>query len=475
MRIKWFILLAFLTVFIGENCLGQDINTDELQSKIAQIEKSDGFKGARLSLSIREIDSDDQVFSHNPDMLMTPASILKLITSSAALHYLGSDYRFKTYIESDAELVNGTLKGNLYIRGTGDPTLGSTRNKETGALADTDSGLISRWTKIIQAAGIYKIDGGIYGDHGLLDSKPSSAKWLWEDVGNYYGSGIHGLSYNENLYHIRFNTSGAVGTKPEMLRITPNPIDLKVINELHLSEEGTGDNAYVYGGPYTDTHRIKGTLPVGQSEYTIKAALPDPSGYLSKIITRSIMKKGIMVSSPSSSCYESPENCCSVALRDNVIHIEESPELSQIVKLCHLKSINTYSEAMLKAIAVHNTGIGSSEAGIEALDAYLADLGIETNYMHLYDGSGLSRLNAISSSEFSHFLSRSYATSGSIYKLLRQRNRLSYKTGYMERVRSHAGYFTKGSKTYSYCLMINDYSSSASDARKAIDEILSLF
>jgi len=470
-----FLIIVSVTLLCLENCIAQDINEDMLSSKLLALEKQAYMSGASLSLSIYDVDSQEEVFSHNGDKLMIPASIQKLITSSAALHYLGKNYRFKTYLESDGTIESGTLKGNLYLRGSGDPTLGSSRDMKSGQLNIGESDLIASWVKVLQSQGIHKIDGGIYADDGSLDQMPAASKWLWEDVGNYYGSGIHGLTYHENLYHITYNTSGGLGSKAEILSVRPKPIDLKIINEVYLAEKGTGDQAYVYGGPYSNSQVVKGTLPIGQAEYTIKAAIPDPGNYLAQNLTRAIMKKGVMVSSPSSTCYMSEEACCEAKDRNNVIHIEESIRLSEIVRLCHLKSINTYSEAMLKAIPIEANNLGTSEAGTQMIMEYLTDMGINTSYVHLYDGSGLSRVNAISTDSFAKFLAKSKNTSGDIYNSLRENGKLRYKTGYMERVRSHAGYFSSNGKTYSYSLIVNNYSGSSSTMRKDIQEILSVF
>lgn len=473
-RIKSLFLFS-LTLICIENCIAQDINAELLSKKISELEKQSNMKGASLSLSIYEVGSDKEVFSHNGDKLMIPASIQKMITSSAALHYLGSDYRFKTYLESDGSIESGTLKGNLYLRGTGDPTLGSNRDMNSGQLEIGESDLISRWTKTIQSKGIHKIDGGIYADDGGHDNHPAVSKWLWEDVGNYYGSGIHGLSYHENLYHITYNTAAAIGSKAEVLRVSPKPIGLKIVSEVYLAEKGTGDNAYVYGGPYSSHQFVKGTLPLGESEYTIKAAIPDPGNYLAQNLTRAIMKKGIMVSSPSSTCYSSTEACCRAEDRNNVIHVEESIPLSDIIRLCHLKSINTYSEAMLKAIPLSAGNLGTSEAGIQMIREYLTDLGTDGSTVHLYDGSGLSRVNALSTDVFALFLSKSRNTKGDIHSSLRENGKIRYKTGYMERVRSHAGYFTSNGKSYSYCIIVNNFGGSPSTMRKDIQKLLSLF
>ena len=64
----------------------------------------------------------------NSDLSLMPASCMKIITTAAALHILGAESCFETHLEYDGKIgSDGSLQGNLYIRGGGDPCLGSDR------------------------------------------------------------------------------------------------------------------------------------------------------------------------------------------------------------------------------------------------------------------------------------------------------------------------------------------------------------
>ena len=69
--------------------------------------------------------SGENLAEHNSRTMLVPASNMKLITTGAAIHTLGKDFRFETRLGYKGQIENGTLKGNLYILGGGDPTLGS--------------------------------------------------------------------------------------------------------------------------------------------------------------------------------------------------------------------------------------------------------------------------------------------------------------------------------------------------------------
>ena len=149
---------------------------------------------------------------HNSNKLLMPASNMKLISTGAALHRLGSDYRFRTEIAHDGKIEDGVLKGNIYIIGHGDPTLGS---KDT--LATELSSVFGEWEKAIRGAGIRSIEGCIVGDGRWIDGMMEEETWLWNDIGTYYGSGVSGLNFYENM--ISFNASVDQSKNPEMVKL----------------------------------------------------------------------------------------------------------------------------------------------------------------------------------------------------------------------------------------------------------------
>ena len=87
--------------------------------------KDAAFDGAVLGVLVCDIDKDSSLMSLNAYQNMITASTMKLITTAAALKTLGPDYRFKTELAYSDSIVSGNLRGNLVIKGFGDPTLGS--------------------------------------------------------------------------------------------------------------------------------------------------------------------------------------------------------------------------------------------------------------------------------------------------------------------------------------------------------------
>ena len=83
------------------------------------------MQGASFSLLIQDVETGTVVFAYDTIRQMSPASVLKTVTTATALELLGEDYQFPTTISYDGRIEQGVLRGNLYIEGSGDRTLGS--------------------------------------------------------------------------------------------------------------------------------------------------------------------------------------------------------------------------------------------------------------------------------------------------------------------------------------------------------------
>jgi D-alanyl-D-alanine carboxypeptidase/D-alanyl-D-alanine-endopeptidase (penicillin-binding protein 4) len=92
-------------------------------------------------VEVRSLETGRVLYTLNARKLMMPASNMKIVTLAAAAETLGWDYRFKTTLETDAEIEGGALKGNLIVRGSGDPTI-NTRG-------DRARGLFDEWAAAI--------------------------------------------------------------------------------------------------------------------------------------------------------------------------------------------------------------------------------------------------------------------------------------------------------------------------------------
>jgi len=451
-----------------------NVFSQRLNDAIRTFANSDDFKYGGISVSVVDAESGKLIAGHNSNLGLTPASSLKVITTAAALHYLGDDFRFKTELQHDGEIDDdGTLNGNLFIKGFGDPTLGSHHFDKAEKL----DVVMQKFVEAIQAAGIKKINGHIIGDASFFESEVVGAKWLWEDLGNYYGAGMHGLNIQENLYFIDFQQVGKVGETPPIVSTRPLIPNLLLLNEIKSDVKGSGDNAFIFGSPYAYTRYVRGTIPVGNEKFTIKGSIPDPPFFAAHYLADFLEKNGIETSKLTASYFDlKRENQISDSKR-NVFYTYESPTLRDIVKKTNMKSVNLYCEAMLRMIGKKENGKGTPEAGLEAVYDFLEKKGMNTDGFFLLDGSGLSPMNSATTFQMASAIrifvnddkiSDSFKNSmpvsgksGSMRYLLRGTSaagNVFAKSGGMERVRSYTGFVkTKKGKLVCFSMIANNF------------------
>lgn len=94
-----------------------------LTNKLNTIMADTRMKNATTSITIRKASTGEVIYERNGDKGITPASSLKLLTGAAALDTLGENFQFSTAVLMDGKINKGTLQGNLYLKGQGDPTL----------------------------------------------------------------------------------------------------------------------------------------------------------------------------------------------------------------------------------------------------------------------------------------------------------------------------------------------------------------
>jgi len=477
MRITFFILsLACLTIC----SFSQEISSETFLA-------DSSLAHASVSLCVADAKTGDILFDYNSGTSLTPASVMKVITSAAALELLGPGYTFKTTVGYTGTLNKrtGLLKGNIIIHGGGDPALGSKY------FSDHYSNFLNNWVSEIKKLGIKRIKGKIITDDSYYDYLPVPGKWIWEDIGNYYGAGVYGLSVYDNTYEIHFKTSSD-NTMPSMKEIIPNECRSELSD--FLISSGTTDEGYVFAAPYNTGGWIAGTIPVNQQDFVLKASVTDPPLLMAKIVSEKLKASGITTSA----------NPTTVRLELNykpgkVVPITEtiSPPLADIIEVLNHESVNLFAEHLIKELGKKFKNNGSTASGAEVIIEFLKNSGIDTNGMFIEDGSGLSPVNAINTRELVRLLvymknrgkyfSEYYSSlpdagkNGTLKNNFKDPSfdsRLKAKSGSMTRVRSFAGYFTTVSgKEMVFSIIINNYSGPSkkiiSDIEDNIRELIS--
>ena len=450
------------------------------------IASDDTLSRAQWSIYAEYTDTGDPIIDHNSRISLAPASSLKIITTGLSLIRLGPDFRFTTKLFYSGHLSRkGILNGNIYIVGGGDPTLGS--DKVPVSLS-ADS-LVMAWVEAIKALGIKRINGDLIADISLLEEQSVPDYWPWTDIGNYYGAGTSALCFHDNLYYLTFKPGEEVGDRAEVLRVSPVVPGLEFDNFMRTGSVGSGDNGYIFCAPKQYQAILRGTVPAGVDEFTIKGSLPDPALFAAQYLLSMLVENGVKAKGVARVNRTQLEYNLA-----NLIHEHLSPELRDIIRITNQISVNLYTEQLLKYLAWEETGRGSLSRGLDLIESFLDSSGIDILGWRLYDASGLSRTNRVSARQLSKFLSvmshnplfsdyyNSFSKagdpdgSGSVASMgkgttLALNGRI--KSGTISGVRSHTGYLTTSSgRLVSFSLICNNYPTSTRRINKIHESIL---
>ncbi|WP_102407293.1 D-alanyl-D-alanine carboxypeptidase/D-alanyl-D-alanine-endopeptidase [Parabacteroides bouchesdurhonensis] len=455
---------------------------------VKELLKAPYMQGASFSLVMKEVQTGKTIYAYNEDLHISPASVLKTVSTATALEVLGEDFRFPTTLEYDGFIENGVLKGNLYIKGSGDPSLGSSH---CGPEANS---FLSSWIDAIHKAGIKKIEGAVISNESIFDSEGSSIKWLREDMGNYYAPGSYGLSVFDNMYKLSFKT-GKAGSRPEITGSTPDVSFIRFHNYL-TTMPISSDSAYIVGTPLSPERYLYGTLPANRENYSLKGDIPDPALFLASYLTDSLNRAGIPVSG-SPSCYriEKEEGRWNDDAKTTTIVTTYSPTLKEIAGITNHVSHNLFADALIKTVGLQyvpkkDEVISSFERGIRVTKEYWEKAGLDTFPLWIYDGSGLAPGDKVSARFIGDMLvymaTKSKAPEafiaslpqpgleGSVRNFLKGtklQGNCRLKSGGMTRVRSFAGYISMNGKMYAVAVFSNNYSCSMAKMTKGLEKL----
>jgi D-alanyl-D-alanine carboxypeptidase/D-alanyl-D-alanine-endopeptidase (penicillin-binding protein 4) len=462
-------------------CISQSLNKE-----IENLKKDAALKHATWSIYVVNSITDSVVADYNSNTSLVPASTMKIVTTSAALGMLGSDYVFKTQLQYDGifDSISGILKGNVFIVGGGDPTLESSYFKEKKDTLST----IEKWALMLKGTGIKRIEGAIIGDAEIFEDNSIPSQWIWGDIGNYFGAGASGLTYHDNKYIVNFK-SGSVGSKTTINSIQPSMEDLQFIN--NVTAGGNDDSAFIYGSPYSFYRKAEGTIPPNKKNYEVEGSIPDPALSCAQALESALKKLNIAISQKATTAKKLKETGEYITTGRKNMFASYSPTLDKIVYWTNMKSINLYAEHLLKFMSYRKTGFGSESKGTQLVTAYWKDRGVDVSGFTMVDGCGLARANVITTKTETQILCKMTkdknfdvfyksfpiaGKSGSLSGLCEgtfAENNLRAKSGYISMARGYAGY-VKNRKGQMLCFSViaNNYECSPTEMKKKLERLL---
>jgi D-alanyl-D-alanine carboxypeptidase/D-alanyl-D-alanine-endopeptidase (penicillin-binding protein 4) len=342
--------------------------------------------GADIGLVVRAADTGEVLYRHESDRRQQPASNAKLVTSASALEVLGPDYRFSTSVRSSGERRGPVLQGDLYLRGTGDPTM---------LAADYDA-LAAK----VADSGVKVVVGDLVADDTWFDTMRLASGWAWDDEPFYYDAQVSALTASPDT---DFDAGSIIvtvtpGTAGQPVRVTTTPPTdyVRIVNSAVTGAPGSGSNITVDREHGTNNILVTGSMATDASADNEFMAVWEPTGYAAALFRSALQAHGVRLIGRTTR-GATPEGAATVAERQSI-------PLSQLLTPFLKLSNNLHAEILVKAMGRAKSNTGTWDAGIAAMKGVLPGFGIDPARMFLVDGSGLSRMDHIAPDQISALL-----------------------------------------------------------------------
>jgi D-alanyl-D-alanine carboxypeptidase/D-alanyl-D-alanine-endopeptidase (penicillin-binding protein 4) len=345
-----------------------------LQQQLDGLLNDSRYDGSQVALVVRDATTGETLYNRNGDQRMLPASNTKLFTSTAAMHVLGPSYRFHTDVLATAPVRGGKLRGDLYLKGYGDPT----------ALESDYVGL----AKQLRAAGVRRVDGDLIADDTYFDHVRLGDSWAWDDEPFYYNAQISALTlapntdYDSGTAIVESRPGAAVGA-PVKLTLVPGNGVIKLISSAKTGAAGSSNTLSIERDHGTNIVRVTGSVPLGAAVGQEWVTVWEPELYAADVFQRALAAQGIKVDGHIKNAA-TPTAAHQLA-RDESMTVGEL--MTPFLKL----SNNMHAETLVKAMGAVVEASGTWSAGLGVVTDYAQSIGVDTSRIRLSDGSGLSR------------------------------------------------------------------------------------
>ena len=429
-------------------------------SAITEFVNSDNLTQASVGFLVKDITNGKVVAHYQENTDRNPASVTKIITTASAMEMLTDTFRFKTNIEYCGTISDSILHGDLYIRGGGDPTLGS-------AHAPVTCDFFSETLIALQQKGIKQITGHIVGDATVFREDGAPFHWLVEDIGSSYSPTPSGLNIQDNLLGIVISSDS---TGISCTNCTPFTSLMQP--KIEMTQAPKEKSWRMTKTDFSWNPTLRGNLPMDSKQY-IKTEMPEPALFLADSMRNMLLAAGIEVALEATTTKWYKRD----SIRDTLF-IHKSNTLKEIERVTNYKSNNLYAECIFLTLSKQQDTIGPCVGWRSAnvISKYWTSKGLEANRIFQVDGSGLSMKNAISpkfmvdvltymhtSSKYQKQFLYTLPTAGrngtvaSFMKGTALEGKAFVKSGSMERVQNYAGYINANGKWYAFCIMVSNF------------------
>src|SRR6185295_1279112 len=366
--------------------------TRQLQIDLTAATKMPGVQRATWGIAVQSLARNERLFDLNPDTLMVPASVVKLVSVATAVDAVGWDYRFTTTLRTSGPVGGGALQGDLLVVGSGDPAIGGRGGDD-----------FTTWIDALKSAGIHRIDGRIVGvDDSYEEPRPGFA-WSWDDLGYSTGAIFGALNLAENRLTITVSP-GAVPGAPTSLAFNVDAQDLPITNRSVTAATGSTTLVWPEMRPGETMLTIAGSVPAGGMPATLTVSAGNPTAWFVRMLRRRLIASGVEVSGPAVDADDvsiPPPDAAAI------LYTYHSHPLSDIARPLLKESINLYGEAVQRLNA-SGPPPRTNDQALDGIKQRLVSWGISADAFQLVDGSGLSRRDVLAPEALLTVLTRMY-------------------------------------------------------------------
>ncbi|MFA5553714.1 MAG: D-alanyl-D-alanine carboxypeptidase/D-alanyl-D-alanine-endopeptidase [Phycisphaerae bacterium] len=427
------------------------LTASELSKQISRIINQPSEKNVQYGIHVVRAATGKTVYRYNAENPLIPASNMKIITTAAAVHYLGVDYVYKT--------VAGLSGDTLVIIASGDPLLAD-------SAVDSKYGRISDWflssiAEALKAKNISSINDIII-DTTIFDDERVHPSWPTDQLNRWYACETSGLNYNNNCVDITVtNNAGSI-----VLTMNPPNNFIKLINQ--VTPRTSGNEAVgCYRTAQMNNWIVRGTCVTRQGPFPV--AIERPASFVAFLLTEYLRNQGIDVRGNYIEQRFIPD------ANFQTIFTHET-KLADCLDRANKNSLGLAAESLFKTIAAskNNNRNGNWYDAQNAVSEYLANLKIPSEQFIIDDGSGLSRKNRLSAWAITTVLLDQYKkdswqmykdslAAGGVDGTIRRyfdkppyRENIRGKTGYISGVRSFSGICSSDGREYIFSIIVNN-------------------
>jgi serine-type D-Ala-D-Ala carboxypeptidase/endopeptidase (penicillin-binding protein 4) len=457
---------------------------ETIQTQIAKYLKRPGVRSAKWGIQILDPATNTVLVEVNPDTTFLPASVLKVVTTAAALEKLGPEFRYRTGVYASGPVrTDGTVEGDLILVGRGDPNLVDPYGEVIQKPA------LLELAEKLQQMGITSIDGNVIGDDSYFDNRSFGRGWTDAELKTLYGAPVNALSINNNVVWVHIRPTKYKNRVS--VEIEPRTSYFQIKNQAITGSRRARRTASVRLVRGTNTLVVSGVLPSSRT-YSQYVLLERPSEATATMFKEELERQGITVRGKVYAAHqgeisEETQNSWSLLAE------HQSPPLIHALEIINKRSQNLHAEMLLRTLGAEFKGEGTNEAGLQTIRDFLVESGIYSEKIRLDDGCGLSRENLLTprfQTSLLEFLSkRDYfdlflntlaisGTDGTLKHRLAStevKGSIHAKTGTLNGVTTLSGYInTQAGRNLIFSIFAN-HVRATTKVKKTIDEICSLF